>query len=516
MNRYPESVDVAIVGSGPTGAAYARILSEQAPQARVAMFEVGPTVSEPPGSHVKNIEDASTRAEAQRKSEGPGAGAATVDSPGAVKSGDRMARPGTYLLADGFAFPGEDGLPVVAFSSNVGGMGAHWTGACPRPGESERIGFLDDLDELLDQADRLLGVTTHAFDGAPFTELVRDRLAAAVDDGRPADRRVQRMPLAVHRREDGRLVWSGSDVVFGDVTRSNPNFSLLDDSLVTRVLVEDGRAAGVEVRDQRTGGVHEVRARFVVVAADALRTPQVLFASGIRPAALGRMLNDQSQVVFASRIRDAAPAGAPPAAAAPAGQSDEHDIVAGALSEQSGVAWVPFTDAEPWHGQIMQLDASPVPLAEDDPAVPGSIVGLGLFTATDLQWEDRVEFTDDETDAYGMPAMSLHYRLTDRDREVLDRARAEIVRLGKAVGEPIDERPFTMPFGASLHYQGSVRMGETDDGTSVCSTDSEVWSAPGVFVAGNGVIPTPTACNPTLTSVALAVRGARRIAKELA
>ena len=28
---FPAAVDVAIVGSGPTGAAYARILSEQAP-----------------------------------------------------------------------------------------------------------------------------------------------------------------------------------------------------------------------------------------------------------------------------------------------------------------------------------------------------------------------------------------------------------------------------------------------------------------------------------------------------
>ena len=47
-----------------------------------------------------------------------------------------------------------------------------------------------------------------------------------------------------------------------------------------------------------------MRARYVVVAADALRTPQVLFASGVRPPALGRYLNDQPQIVFAVRLRD--------------------------------------------------------------------------------------------------------------------------------------------------------------------------------------------------------------------
>jgi choline dehydrogenase-like flavoprotein len=501
-SRYPAAVDVAIVGSGPTASAYARILSEETAGATIAMFEVGPTVSNPPGAHVKNIEGPERRSLAQRASEGPGAGAATVNSPGAVKSGERRARPGTYLLQDGYAFPGEDGMPVAAMSSNVGGMAAHWTAACPRPGGNERIPFLQDLEGLLDEADRLLGVTTHAFDGAPFSDLVRERLSAVVDNGRKPAHRVQPMPLAVHRREDGGLVWSGSDVVMGDITRENPQFELFDESLVTRVLVEDGIASGIEVQDRRSGETHRVAARYVVVGGDALRTPQLLWASGIRPDALGRYLNDQAQVVFASRLRDVA---APPGPAA----------ANGALSEQSGVAWVPYTDEAPFHGQIMQLDASPVPLADDDPVVPGSIVGLGLFCAKDLQREDQVAFDDRTSDSYGMPAMRIHYRLTARDHEVLDRARQEIVRLGKAVGEPLDERPFVMPPGASLHYQGTTRMGETDDGESVCSPDSQVWQVPGLFVAGNGVIPTATACNPTLTAVALAVRGARKIAEEL-
>lgn len=500
---YPRAVDVAIVGSGPTGAAYARILSEQAPHASVAVFEVGPQVSDPPGSHVKNITDADARARAQRASEGMGARGATVDSPGAVKAGDRRARPGTYLLEDGYRVDGEDGMPVAAFSSNVGGMGAHWTAACPRPGGSERIDFVDDLDELLDEGDRLLGVTADAFDGAPFTQLVRDRLAAAVDADREPAQRVQRMPLAVHRREDGALVWSGSDVVFGDVTRQNPNFSLFDESLVQRVLTEGDAVTGVQVRDQRDGSEHTVRARYVVVAADALRTPQVLWASGIRPPALGRMLNDQTQIVFASRLRGVT---------APADASGPE----GALSEQSGVSWVPFTDAQPFHGQIMQLDASPVPLADDDQVVPGSIVGLGLFCAKDLQWDDRLSFDDARVDAYGMPAMTIHYRLTERDQETLDRARAEIVRLAEAVGDPLGDAPFTMPLGASLHYQGSTRMGRVDDGRSVCDVNSEVWGTERLHVGGNGVIPTGMACNPTLTSVALAIRGARRIAAALA
>ncbi|MFJ4928207.1 GMC oxidoreductase [Streptomyces sp. NPDC088736] len=55
------------------------------------------------------------------------------------------------------------------------------------------------------------------------------------------------------------------------------------------------------------------------------------------------------------------------------------------------------------------------------------------------------------------------------------------------------------------------QLGPADDGTGVCGNHSRVWNTLVLWVAGNNVIPTATARNPTLTSVALAVRGARAL-----
>ena len=60
-----------------------------------------------------------------------------------------------------------------------------------------------------------------------------------------------------------------------------------------------------------------------------------------------------------------------------------------------------------------------------------------------------------------------------------------------------------------------LEVGSEDDGTSVCDSYSRVWNVPGLVLAGNGLIPTANSCNPTLTSVALAVRGADALAARL-
>ena len=245
---FPDRADVVIVGSGPAGAAYARILSEQAPAASIVCFEVGPLLADPPGVHVKNIVDPEQRALARRRSEGPqplGADTPVDTMTDYASDNKRLVRPGTFLLPSGYQQPGEDGLPVAAMSANVGGMGAHWTGACPRPGGSERVAFLANLDELLAEGERLLQVDADPFREAPYADQVRELLSAALDNGRAPGRRVAPMPLAVMRQPDGRVTWSGSDVVFGEPSRQNPNFRLIPEALVTRVTVSDGQVTGV-------------------------------------------------------------------------------------------------------------------------------------------------------------------------------------------------------------------------------------------------------------------------------
>jgi choline dehydrogenase-like flavoprotein len=116
-----------------------------------------------------------------------------------------------------------------------------------------------------------------------------------------------------------------------------------------------------------------------------------------------------------------------------------------------------------------------------------------------------------------MPRMHIDYELTERERSELEEARVEISRAADALGTFVPGgEPRVLPAGTSLHYSGTIRMGAADDAASVCDRDCRVWGFHNLFVGGNGVIPTATACNPTLTSVALATRSARRIVADLA
>lgn len=62
--------------------------------------------------------------------------------------------------------------------------------------------------------------------------------------------------------------------------------------------------------------------------------------------------------------------------------------------------------------------------------------------------------------------------------------------------------------------KGTTRAGN-DKKTSVVDKNSKVWDVKNLWLGGNNIIPTRNACNPTLTSMCFAIKGAEKLIAEL-
>jgi pyranose oxidase len=515
---------VVVVGSGPIGSAYARVLLESSPDLRVIMFEAGPQLTERPGASVRNIADPAEKERAREMSQGPQAGAyrESLGIPaGVVVEGMFTARGGTHLLDFGGAgSPHAPTCPAAAAATNVGGQGAHWTCATPAPAFSEKVPFIPDeeWDDLLAEAERLLHVQGAAFADSAIGAGIRTLLDREFGAELPEGYGVGTLPVAGDPQPDGTMVWAGADVVLGPLiepgTPEAERFELRDLTLVRRIEHEDGVVTGVTVEDLRTKQTSFVPADLVVVAADAFRSPQLLWASGIRPEALGRYLTEH-HVVISTVALDG---GRMSALVSDEELADELARRAqNAADPVAAVNRIPFSEPDhPFSLQVMYAENPPFQL---DPSHPHAgnrwgYVNMGYGVRKHPRVEDGVRFDDGELDYRGFPNMTIEYALTDVENEEIARATEHLRRAGAALGTFVAE-PRLLPNGSSLHYMGTMRMGDTDDGTSVADPYSRVWGTENLVVGGNALIPTANTMNPTLTSVALAVRGARKAAEQL-
>ncbi|MFD1713941.1 GMC oxidoreductase [Amnibacterium flavum] len=499
-SRPVSHVDVLIVGSGPAGSTYARTIGDAVPSVRMLMVEVGPELPGVRGNHTQNMPD-EERVAAQLLTQGPDAGIERAAAMSDVADGidpsvefRQTILPGLFFAGRRVVREGEVGLPAASMSSGVGGMGIHWGTSCPRPNQSERIPFIpsEELDAALDAAEELLGVTKLTEAGG-VTGALRDAVAEVFDG--PGLTPTMFMPTATQVTENG-VTFSGTGRILGTLEDRVPGFELRSETLARRVLVEDGRAVGVELEDRRTSEVYRVSASHVIVCADGLRTPQLLFASGIRPRALGHHLNEHFQVgSFFLLNEEFDPA-----------RFEETSTLASVI--------VPFSDTRPMQGGVISLAGSPYRLPFADDLAQSNLGVMAWYGAKDIRFEDAVEFSETEKDFYGMPAMDIRYSHTARDLETIEGLRENSIRAAARVGTLMEE-PQLAAGGSSLHYQGTVRMGPSDDGSSVCDPLLRVWGVENLQVGGNGVIPTSTAANPTLTTVALAIRAARALADDL-
>ncbi|MCA1247762.1 GMC family oxidoreductase N-terminal domain-containing protein [Massilia sp. MS-15] len=260
--------------------------------------------------------------------------------------------------------------------------------------------------------------------------------------------------------------WSARDFV-DEACRHGA--ALRDRSRVRRVLLEDGRAVGVEY--VQAGATRVAHAPLVVLAGGGIGSPRLLHASGLGPR-------------HASFFSD-------PVVAVMGGVDDldggaEVPMAAGASFPERGIALADLTLPAPMYAAFA-LQA-------------GRIGRLGAHRHT---LSVMVKIRDEIGGSIG--PRWVDKRLTPGDRARL----AEGIGMARAILRQAGARRVFATHHFAAHPGGSVPIGGQRDGKT--GVDSELRAVPGLYVCDASVIPQPWGLPPTLTLLALGRRLGERL-----
>jgi choline dehydrogenase-like flavoprotein len=264
---------------------------------------------------------------------------------------------------------------------------------------------------------------------------------------------------------------------------------------VERVLIEDSgggpRAAGVEYTDA-AGERHAVRARFVVVAAGALNTPQLLLRSGLANRSIGRHLGLHPLRLVYGLFDEPQDAHRVYPISAHC-MKFRHDEDGGFVIEASTVM-------------------DPIAFATTIRDENGPLWGPRLVEALRAyrRWNGLLAMVNDENnaavivDADGRERFEVDFQPREQKRL------AAAMRFSREVLEAAGAKRICWTGVISTHVQGSCRMGD-DPARSVVDRHCESHEVKGLFVGDASLVPRTLSVNPSLTVMALATRLAERL-----
>lgn len=245
---------------------------------------------------------------------------------------------------------------------------------------------------------------------------------------------------------------------------------LLDRSRVLRVLMEDGRAEGVEVL--RDGARRQARAPLVVLAAGGIQSPRLLHRSGLRPR---RASFFSDPVVAVMGTVDDIDGGA------------EVPMAAGAGFPAEGISLADLTLPRPMY-QAFALQAG----------------RLDRIKAHARTLSVMVKIRDDVGGSVG--PRWVDKRLTGGDRARFTRG----VAMARQILEQAGARHVFATHHFAAHPGGSVPIGAPH------GVDSALRAAPGLHVCDASVIPGAWGLPPTLTLLCLGKRLGELLSSEAA
>jgi predicted dehydrogenase (TIGR03970 family) len=328
--------------------------------------------------------------------------------------------------------------------------------------------------------------------------------------------------------------------------RGHPGLTVRGGVHVRRVVVEAGRAVGVETAD----GV--VRAAEVVLAAGAVGSPQLLLLSGIGPA-------DDLRALGLDVVADVPGVGADytdhpdvyvtwrPARRLP--MPRELHPLSGVLNATADGSAVPGDlEVLPWlkpfsRVMVARASAGVAGVLRRPGATLRALRGASLhrlldtarrrddlFLGVGLQREDsRGRLTLTSTDPRVQPRLEYRYLSTDSDRRRMRqgvRLAAELLRttamaplVAGRTGLPDDvlasdrelDRWIRRSLATAVHLAGTARMGPDTDAGAVVDQWLRVRGVEGLRVVDTSVMPTVTSRGPAATAVAIGERAAELV-----
>jgi choline dehydrogenase-like flavoprotein len=302
------------------------------------------------------------------------------------------------------------------------------------------------------------------------------------------------------------------------------NFTLLPNKLAREIRVDrEGKARAVSVIDTVTRQEEEIRARVFAVSCASIESARLLlnsrspqFQNGLANSSglVGRCLTGHITVGVSGYLEELA--GTKPV------NNDgatDHSYIArfnldGKKRDYSGGYGYQMQFASfmfPDHARALRGFGKDFKRRVRE-LQPGFFY-MGGFGKVLARRENRVTVDPARLDAYGIPIPVIHFRWSDNDlalwrdmqqkaKEILHNARCRLV---------LDEKG---PSGFASHETGTARMGN-DARASVLNSYCQSHDVKNLFVVDGSCFTTFPEKNPTLTIMAMAVRAARYLSREV-
>jgi choline dehydrogenase-like flavoprotein len=298
--------------------------------------------------------------------------------------------------------------------------------------------------------------------------------------------------------------------------------SLITNAVVAHINLEKGgnRAQGVTFVDRITRQTKEVKAKAVIICAQALESTRILLNTQTHEGTMG--LGNSSGLLgrgLMDHVTGAGAAGELPGFAAKAS--------ANGPTRANGIYLIRFRNTfdSPKHPRFIrgygyQGDAGPYfnfgaagyGTAYKDAVIRGGYqVSLGAFGESLADNANFVSIDPKLKDAWGIPALHISMKHDDNAQAMMDDAAAAAAEVLVAAGaRDIKITSHVAEAGMAIHELGTARMGN-DPKTSVTDQWCKLHDVPNVFAMDGACFVSSGCQNPTLTMMAITVRSCERL-----